>query len=182
VTIAEKIQQNQGNAKISAVNGFSKGLPVPFDSDSILQQGDTILLPTVMPQVYKQVFGVNQAGEETFGEFIVVDVRNAQGITRAINFFPSTLLKVLWEAEKDNLGQVSMKPQAPLEMKGTAVDFMKSMIGKADPGESDTQTAIKRMLGRQINIPLVEQVKVQRWRSGVAVNELKNANLYTFNF
>lgn len=173
MTVAEKIVENAKNSSITTVATFSKGMPPAFDADGILREGDVIILPSTMPQVYEQKFGANKA------EFIVVELRRADNTTTAFNFFPASLSKTIFPAEVVN-GTVKLKlpVRHPL---GTAVTHYLSFRGKGTAEKSDVQLAMESMLGWSIRIDKDEEETVQKWADGKALNETKTAHVYTYN-
>lgn len=184
----ERIAENAKNSAISEVNGFSKTQPQGIDTDGVLQEGDTIIMPAELPKVYKQSFGMRQnpttgEPEENYGEFIVVDVEDKNGEIRAINFFPSSLTKNIWPAKKESDGTVTtITENGPLNPKGTAVDIYKAEQGKkGDNGETDMELGVRKLLGKRINVPSKTPVEVQRWRNGAPVNEIRTTNLFVYD-
>jgi hydroxymethylpyrimidine pyrophosphatase-like HAD family hydrolase len=114
-----------------------------------------------MPEVFQQVFGKDESGNDIYGEFIVVDVENPSKATRAINFFPSCMTKNIWESEMVD-GEVELVDNGgPLNPKGTAVEFLAKYYGV---------TLEKTIaVGDQLNdIPMIEKAGL-----GIAV---KNAD------
>lgn len=173
MTVAEKMVENAKNSNISTVATFSKGMPPQFDADGLLQVGDVIIIPSTMPQVYEQKFGANKA------EFIVVELKKANGTTTAFNFFPASLSKTIFPAE-EVAGVVKLK--LPVDHpNGTAVDHYLSFRGKGTAEKTDVQLAMESMLGWSIRIDNDKEVKVQKWVDGKAVNELKTSHVYTYN-
>lgn len=184
----ERIAENKKNTAISVVSGFSKTQPQGIDTDGVLQEGDIILMPAVLPEVNKQVFGMRTnpttgQPEENFGEFIVVDVQDKNGEIRAINFFPSSLTKNIWPAKKEADGTVvTITENGPQNPKGTAVDLYKAEQGKVGPnGETDMELGVRALLGKKIHVASKIPVEVQRWRNGATVNEIRTTNLFEYN-
>lgn len=183
MTTAERVAENSKNKQISAsATGFTKSMPVGFDTDSILGAGDVIVMPATMPQVYRQIFGVDDNGEDIYAEFIVVDVEHEGKPTRAINFFPSSLTKNIWESKKNEDGEVERTEGGPLNPKGTAVDLYTSVQGKTGPnGETDTALGMQLLLNKKIKISDAKQIDTQVFRNGKRVNALKKTNLFTYD-
>lgn len=182
MTVEERIAENSKNKAIEEVTGFSKKQPVGFETDSILDAGDVIVMPATMPKVFKQVFGQNEDGEDIYAEFIVVNVEHPGKATRAINFFPSSLTKNIWPAEKDDDGDVVLVGNGPLNPKGTAVDLFKSFQGQTgSSGETDTQLGVNALLNKRIAIPSKEMIDTQVFRKGKRINELRKTGLLTYN-
>ena len=173
MTVIEKITENAKNSSIAPVATFSKGMPPQFDADGLLQKDDVIIIPTTMPQVYEQKFGAHKA------EFIVVELRKANGTTTAFNFFPASLSKTIFPAE-EVAGVVKLK--LPVDHpNGTAVTHYLSYRGKGTAEKTDVQLAMESMLGWNIKIDADREVTVQKWANGIALNELKTAHVYTYN-
>lgn len=186
MNVQERIADNAKNARISEVAGFSKSQPQGFDTDGILDVGDTIIFPATMPKVMKQVFGMrrNAAGEpeENYAEFIVVEVINSKGESRGINFFPSSLTKNIWPAKKEADGKVvTITDNGPMNPKGSAVDAYKSMAGKGTADKTDMQLGMEQLLGKKVKVENKIPVEVQRWRNGETVNEVRTTNLFEYN-
>lgn len=182
MTVAERQAENAKNKAISKVTGFSKKQPVGFDPDSILDKDDVIIMPAQMPEVFKQIFGVDADGNDVYAEFIVVDVEHPGKETRAINFFPSSLTKNIWPAEKNEDGEVELKEGGPLNPKGSAVDLFKSYQGKTGPnGETDTQLGMEALLKKRIKVSDKQSIDVQVYRKGKRLNELKKVGLFTYD-
>ena len=185
MNVQERIADNAKNANISEVTTFSKSQPQGFDTDGILDEGDVINFPTTMPKIMKQVFGMrrNAAGqpEQNYAEFIVVEVVNAKGESRGINFFPSSLTKNIWPAEKKEDGTVvTITEKGPMNPKGDAVDLYKSVAGKGTDEKTDMQLGMELLLGKKVKIKNKIPVEVQRWRGGDPVNELRTTNLFEY--
>ena len=186
MNVQERIADNAKNARISEVVGFSKSQPQGFDTDGILDVGDIIVFPATMPKVMKQVFGMrrNAAGEpeENYAEFIVVEVVNAKGESRGINFFPSSLTKNIWPAKKEADGKVvNKKDNGPMNPKGSAVDLYKSVAGQGTDEKTDMQLGMELLLGKKVKVENKIPVDAQRWRNGQTVNELRTTNLFEYN-
>ena len=185
--IEERIAQNAKNSAISAVAGFSKSQPQGLDTDGVLNENDTILMPATLPQVMKQSFGMRTdpaTGRpvENYAEFIVVEVQAPDGTVRAINFFPSSLTKNIWPAKKQEDGTViTITENGPMNPKGTAVDLYKSFQGKTEEGKTDMQLGVEALLGKKITVVSKTPVDVQRWRNGGTVNELRTTNLFVYD-
>lgn len=172
MTVAEKQAENAKNSNISPVTTFSKGMPPQFDGDSILQVGDKIVIPENMPQVYEQKFGENTA------EFIVVELVRKDGTKTAFNFFPSSLSKTIFPAEKvDGVVKLKLPVDHP---DGDVVNHYMSFRGKGTEEQSDVQMAMESMLGWVIEIADDKTIPTQKWVKGVAVNELKDVHKYTY--
>lgn len=186
MNVQERIAENAKNANISEVTTFSKSQPQGFDTDGILDEGDVIIFPDTMPKIMKQIFGMrrNAAGqpEQNFAEFIVVEVKNSKGESRGINFFPSSLTKNIWPAEKKEDGTVvTITEYGPKNPKGTAVDLYKSVAGKGTDEKTDMQLGMELLLGKKVKVENKIPVEVQRWRNGGTVNELRTTNLFEYN-
>lgn len=182
MTVVEKQQENAKNKAIKKANGFTKSQPTGFDTDSVLGDGDVIIMPTTMPEVFQQVFGQDEKGDDIYGEFIVVDVENPSKATRAINFFPSSMTKNVWESEMVD-GEVELVDNGgPLNPKGTAVELYTSFQGKTGAnGETDVQLGVEALLGKKIGVKLERKVKVQVYKNGARVNRLKDTSLLNYN-
>lgn len=182
MTIVEKAAENAKNKNIQPTSGFSKSQPTGFDSDSILQKDDVVIMPTTMPTVYKQKFGEDAEGNDIFAEFIVVDVEHEGKPTRAINLFPSSFTKNIWPSKKNADGEIELVEGGPLNPKGTAVDLYKSVQGTVGSnGETDMQLGVEKLLGKKIKVSGQEQIDVQVFRNGKRVNSLKKTNLFTYD-
>ena len=186
MNVQEKIADNAKNARISEVAAFTKSQPQGFDTDGILDAGDTIIFPTTMPKVMKQTFGMrrnaNGEPEENYAEFIVVEVINSKGESRGVNFFPSSLTKNVWPAEKGEDGKVvTLTEKGPMNPKGSAVDLYKSAAGKGTDEKTDMQLGMELLLGKKVKVENKTPVEIQRWRNGETVNELRTTNLFEYN-
>lgn len=192
MTIEQRIKENSLNTAISPAKGgqFEKSMPRGFDMDAQLQKDDVIIMPAEMPKVYRQEFGERtnrNTGkvEKQFAEFIVVNVRNKDGVLRAINFFPSSFTKSIWRAHKEGDTVVSDTAGGPLTPKGTAVDLFRSFKGQGDDKKSDVQLGMEALLGKEITISEAEQYDTQRWGNvngeNQRINELRPAWLYTYD-
>ena len=186
MNVKERIAENAKNANISEVTTFSKSQPQGFDTDGILDAGDTIIFPATMPKVMKQVFGMrrNAAGqpEQNYAEFIVVEVINSKGESRGVNFFPSSLTKNVWPAKKEADGKVvTITENGPMNPKGSAVDLYKSVAGKGTDEKTDMQLGMELLLGKKVKVENKTPVEIQRWRNGETVNELRTTNLFEYN-
>lgn len=184
--LAERIAENEKNEAISEVKGFTKSQPQGLDTDGVLQEGDTILMPAKLPKVYKQKFGTRidpatDRSVENYAEFIVVEVENEAGEIRAINFFPSSLTKNIWPAEKKGDTVVTITENGPFNPKGTAVDLYKSFQGKKEEGKTDMQLGVEALLGKKIKITSKTPITVQRWRGGHTVDETRTTNLFVYD-
>lgn len=182
MTVVEKQQENAKNKNIKVVNGFTKAQPTGFDTDSILGDGDVILMPTTLPEVGQQIFGQDEDGNDIYGEFIVVEVENPNKAKRAINFFPSSMTKNIWESQMVD-GEVELVDNGgPLNPKGTAVETYTSFQGKTGPnGETDVQLGVEALLGKKITVTLDRKVKIQVYKNGKRVNRLKDTSLLNYN-
>lgn len=186
MNVQERIAENAKNANISEVSGFSKSQPQGFDTDGILDAGDIIIFPAIMPKIMKQTFGMrrnaNGEPEENYAEFIVVEVINTKGESRGVNFFPSSLTKNVWPAKKEADGKVvTITENGPMNPKGTAVDLYKSVAGKGTADKTDMQLGMELFLGKKVKVENKTPVDVQRWRNGETVNELRTTNLFEYN-
>ena len=186
MNVQERIAENAKNANISTVTTFSKSQPQGFDTDGILDAGDTIIFPATMPAIMKQVFGMrrnaNGEPEQNYAEFIVVEVVNAKGESRGVNFFPSSLTKNVWPAVKNADGTVTtITEKGPMNPKGDAVDLYKSVAGKGTDDKTDMQLGMELLLGKKVKVENKTPVEVQRWRGGNVVNELRTTNLFEYN-
>ena len=186
MNVQERIAENTKNANISEVSGFSKSQPQGFDTDGILDAGDIIIFPAIMPKIMKQTFGMrrnaNGEPEENYAEFIVVEVINTKGESRGVNFFPSSLTKNVWPAKKEADGKVvTITENGPMNPKGTAVDLYKSVAGKGTADKTDMQLGMELFLGKKVKVENKTPVDVQRWRNGETVNELRTTNLFEYN-
>lgn len=186
MNVQEKIADNAKNARISEVAAFTKSQPQGFDTDGILDAGDIIIFPTTMPKVMKQTFGMrrnaNGDPEENYAEFIVVEVVNSKGESRGVNFFPSSLTKNVWPAEKGEDGKVvTITEKGPMNPKGSAVDLYKSVAGKGTDEKTDMQLGMELLLGKKVKVENKTPVEIQRWRNGETVNELRTTNLFEYN-
>ena len=182
MTVVEKQAENAKNKQIKKSTGFTKSQPTGFDTDSILGDGDIIVMPATMPEVFQQVFGQDEEGKDIYGEFIVVDVENPNKATRAINYFPSCNTKNIWEAEMVD-GEVELVDNGgPLNPKGTAVDLYTSFQGKTGPnGETDVELGVQALLGKRINVKLDRKVKVQVYKNGKRQNRLKDTQVLRYD-
>ena len=186
MNVQERIAENAKNANISTVTTFSKSQPQGFDTDGILDAGDIIIFPATMPKIMKQTFGMrrnaNGEPEENYAEFIVGEGINAKGESRGINFFPSSLTKNIWPAEKKEDGTVvTITEYGPKNPKGTAVDLYKSVAGKGTDEKTDMQLGMELLLGKKVKVENKTPVEIQRWRNGETVNELRTTNLFEYN-
>ena len=186
MNVKEKIADNAKNARISTVAAFTKSQPQGFDTDGILDAGDTIIFPDTMPAIMKQTFGMrrnaNGQPEENYAEFIVVEVINSKGESRGVNFFPSSLTKNVWPAEKGEDGKVvTITEKGPYNPKGTAVDLYKSVAGKGTQNKTDMQLGMELLLGKKVKVENKTPIEIQRWRNGEPVNELRTTNLFEYN-
>lgn len=183
MTVAEREQENlkDGNIKPSE-EGFTKTMPVGFDSDSILDLDDVIEFPTVLPKVYKREFGKDAQGKPIFGEFIVINVKHEGKADRAINFYPTSFSKNIWPAKKNEAGEVELDaPNGPLNPKGTAIDLYLSFKGKSENGKTDVQLGMEAMLGKKVKISQKQEINTQVYRNGKRENALRKTNLLTFD-
>lgn len=185
MTIEQKIAENAKNADIKVATGFSKTMPTPFNPDELLHKGDTIIMPASPAElkVFTQYFGQpNAAGERNSAEFIVVNVRDEKGAIRAINWFPTSLTKNIWPASKGEDGKVkTITENGPISPKGTAVDLYKSFQGKGTADKTDVQLGVEALCGKEIKVSNATPMDVQKWRNGVAVDELKSTNLFEYD-
>lgn len=182
MTVVEKQAENQKNKNISKANGWTKSQPTGFDVDSILQKDDVIIFPENMPEVFKQIFGEDENGDEIYSEFIIVEVEHQGKATRAINFFPSMLTKNIWASKKNDEGEIELVENRPLNPKGTAVDAYTAKQGNVGPnGETDVELGMRELLGKKVQVTDAEQIDVQVFRNGKRVNQLKKTNLFTYN-
>lgn len=172
MTVAEKIAENAKNSNIQEVANFSKGMPPQFDGDSMLAEGDKIIMPAQMPKVYQQLFGTNKA------EFIVVELIKKDGTRTSFNFFPSSLSKTIFPAEM--VGDVVKLKLPVIHPKGDVVNHYLSFRGKSEGGKNDVQLAMESMLGWTIEITGDEVVKTQKWANGNALNELRDTHVFTY--
>lgn len=184
MTIEEKLAENAKNADIKEGVGFKKSMPTPFNPEDALKQGDVINMPAVGAlRVFTQYFGEPDAkGIRPSGEFIVVNVTSTDGTVRAINWFPTSLTKNIWPAQMQPNGKVqTITANGPMNPKGTAVDLYKSFQGKGTADKTDVQLGVEALCSRAIKVTSVTPVDVQRWRKGIAVDELKSTNLFTYD-
>lgn len=178
MNVAEQKQANANNRNITMVASFGKSMPAGFDPEGVLQAGDIIVMPATMPtEIGQQKFGTN------VGEFILVEVQRA-GKSIGFNFFPLSLLKNFWPAQKNADGTVeTVTASGPINPKGTAVDAFKACQGKIGPnGENDTTLGVQALLGKKIAVSLQQVVTVQKWASGSPIDETKNSNCWDYNF
>lgn len=182
MTVAEKQQENAKNAKISKVEGFTKSQPTGFDTDAILDKDDVIVMPSQLPEVFKQVFGKDADGNDIYAEFIVVDVEHPGKATRAVNFFPSSLTKNIWVSKKDEDGDIVLADNRPLNPKGTAVELYTSFQGKKGPnGETDMQLGMEALLSKKIKISDRIAVDVEAFVNGKRAGKLKKSYVLTYD-
>ena len=182
MTIAERESENLKDGKVKEVNYFVKQMPTGFDSDSVLDLGDVIEFPTVMPKVYQREFAKDADGNPIFGEFIVLNVKHSGKADRAVNFYPSSFTKNIWPAKKTADGTVELDaPNGPLTPKGTAVDLYLSFKGKSDNGKTDVQLGVEALLGKSVKISQKQEIQTQVFRNGKRENALRKTNLLTFD-
>lgn len=187
MTVEQKIAENAKNADITtAASGFTKTQPTPFNPDELLKKGDKIHMPATPAdiKVFTQFFGKADpaTGDRNKAEFIVVDVEAVDGSHRAINWFPTSLTKNIWPAQKDASGKVVPAGDGrPVQPKGTAVDLYKSFQGQNKDGKTDVQLGVEALCGHVINITDVTPMDTQKWRNGVAVDEIKSTNLFQYD-
>lgn len=171
----ERELANSQNANILAGDAatFANMIPAGIDTDSILEIGDVIVIPAVF-KVKQQIFN-----EKTY-EFIVASVINTAGQVRAINFFPTTLVKRLFPAVMQD-GQV--KVQQPTCPKGTAVDLFTSFRCKTgDNGETDLQLAMTALQAEKyIKITDKTTIQTRRYDQGTPLNELRDVAWLTYD-
>lgn len=166
---------NAANKKIQPVAGFSKNMPVGFDPESMLQDGDIIVFPEAMPQVFQQTFG------ENVGEFILVKVIRADKEI-GFNFFPLSMLKNYWPAVKDENGVVTtITTNGPVNPKGTAVELFVAQRGKGSDSVTDTELGVQALLAKKVKVSKQQDVAVQKWAAGSPINELKNSTVWDYN-
>ena len=186
MNVKERISENAKNATVSEATAVAKWLPQGFVTVGILYAGDTIIFPDTMPTINKQVFGMrrNAAGqpEQNYAEFIVVEVKNAKGESRGVNFFPSSLTKNVWPAKKEADGKVvTITENGPMNPNRSAVDPYKSVARKGTDEKTDMQLGMELLLGKKVKVENKTPVEVQRWRNGETVNELRTTNLFEYN-
>ena len=178
MTTVERINENaKDNSIRKSEEGFTKDLNF-FDTDNQFREGDVIEIPENY-EVFKQVFGKKPNGEENYGEFIVCNVTNtADHSTRAVNFFPSSLMRTLFPVKLEN-GKVE-RNGAPIHTAGTAVDHLISFRGK-EAGKNTIQLFMDDMKKKKIKVSIKDKVTVQVWRNGARVEEVRETNLYNYD-
>lgn len=182
MTVAEREQENLKDGKVKEVGGFVKQMPTGFDSDGILDVGDVIEFPATMPKVYQREFAKDADGNSIFGEFIVLNVKHAGKVDRAVNFYPSSFTKNIWPAKKTADGTVELDaPNGPLTPKGTAVELYLSFKGKSENGKTDVQLGVEALLGKSVKISQKQEIQTQVFRNGKRENALRKTNLLTFD-
>ena len=193
MTVEERIALNAKNKDIEdAPNGsFGKSMPPKFDADSVLEVGDVIQIPNPLPKVQRRKFGVNAAGEVSYGEFITVNVQHpvnaALGITvakpdRAVDFFPSSFTKNIWRVKKNEQGEVeTITEGGPLNPLGTATAMFLSFQGQGTETMTDTQMGMNALAGQSIKVTAKVNHDSQAWRNGVPVNSLRKTAQFTYD-
>ena len=172
--IKAKEGMNAQNENMHPVKGFSLTLPDEFQAG--FEMGDTIVLPKVMGTVFEQKFG-----EKGRAQYMVVEVRHANGSKEAINWFPASMLKSIFPVEVEN-GMVT-KTLRPIHHVGSAVDMMKACRGRgAENGTTDLQLAVNGFLGHEILVEKVDIVPTEKWKNGVRTGEPKDTRVYTYTF
>lgn len=172
--IKAKEGMNAQNPAIRKVAGFTSVLPDEFQAG--FEQGDTIVLPKTMGTVYEQKFGTHAA------QFMVVEVRHANGSKEAINWFPASMVKAIFPVEVDGSGNV-IKTLRPIYHVGTAVDMMKACRGRgAENGTTDLQLAVNSFLGHEILVEKVDIISTEKWKDGERTGESKETRIYTYTF
>lgn len=174
MNVEELTAQNAKNANIEKVDAFTKAMPAIFDPDGVLKDGDIIVLPEAMPQIYNQKFG-----ENSFAQFIVVKIKRGDEEI-GFNFFPLSLLRATWPAEMKD-GQVVSIPGGPRFPMGTAVELFSTARNHGTKEKSDTQLGVEALLGKKLKVTLQQEVKVQRWRDGQRINELRDSKVWNYD-
>lgn len=182
MTVEERIQENGKNAKIKvSANGFTKAMPNAFDSDGVLDVDDVLHIPNPIGTVYQRTFGVKSDGTPSYGEFIVVNVSHPGKPDRAIDFYPSSLTKNIWPAEKNAMGEVeTITDNGPLNPLGSAVETYLGFQGKGTEGVTDTQLGMNALAGKDIRIAAKTPYHVQAWKNGEPVNSLRKTSQLTY--
>lgn len=154
MTVEERININKGSKDI-VMGGtkFSNNMRAPFDPAAQLQIGDKLVFPTSL----EGRMGTSKFNGNTY-EFVVLEVLKKDGSKTAINWFPSTFLKMAFEAEMTASG-IAQNNGNIYETTGTAVDAFLSQRGKADFDpqtnqviKSDTQKGVEQLLGKTVVI------------------------------
>ena len=193
MTVDERIAQNGKNKDIEVApnGGFGKSMPQKFDADGVLEVGDILHIPNPLPTVYRRKFGVNADGKPSYGEFITINVSHpvnpALGVTtakadRAIDFFPSSLTKNIWRAQKNEQGEVeTITEGGPLNPKGTAVDLYLGFQGQGTDTITDTQLGMNALAGKDIKVTAKTPFDVQAWKNGSPVNSIRKTAQFTYD-
>lgn len=183
MTVQERIADNakRNAGKISEVNVFGKSMPPGFDTDGVLNDGDIIEMPTTIDKVFKRIFGKNSDGSDNYGEYIVVNVVDKDGKPRAVDFYPSSLMKNIWKAEKRGEIVETILEGGPLNPKGTAVEAFTAFRGKGTEEKTDTQLGVEALLGKKIKVSEVAKIDTQVWRNGAAINSTRKQRLFNYD-
>lgn len=178
MTLVERRAENAENRNISPAASFGKKLPEEFGG-YILRKGDVITLPSEYifdgddANVFTQTFGNHEA------QFVLVTLTR-DGVDSTINFFPSSMIKNIFQSEMVN-GRVQLKLPV-LRPLGTVVEYLFSFRGKGTEEKTDFHIAMEAIAGAKIKISEDTIVKTQKWTDGVALNALKDTHVYTFDF
>lgn len=182
MTIQERLESLKNDANVRIIDGFKKSMPTQFDADSVLVEGDYILMPSVMPEVHERVFGKDEEGKDIVGEFILVEVEHEGKAVRSIEFYPSMLTKAIWPSKMNEDGEVELVNNYPLRPKGTAVDLYLTAQGNTNENnESDVQIGMTKLLGKKLHVASAQKIDVQVFRKGKRINQLRQTNLFTYD-
>lgn len=175
MTVEERVAANSKNADITSVSMFGKSMPVPFDTEGQLKEGDVLEFPMTL-HVYQQKFGNN------FGEFIVVKIAGADGQERSMNFFPSSFTRNFWPAKmREDKTVQTILDNGPITPKGSAVEFYLSFRGKGTAEKTDIQLAMEALMGKKIKVSAVSPIDVQAWRNGKPVDSIRHTQVPTYD-
>ena len=155
MSVAERININKGDANITmGGTAFSNIIRAPFDPDSQLNEGDVLIFPA---KITSDIFGRRSFNGKDY-EFMVIEVKKADGTMTSINWFPSTFTKNVFEWKADVNGLLSRTGNV-YPTTGTAVDAFLSERGHTDYAEdnktvvkSDTQKGVEKLLGKKVKI------------------------------
>lgn len=154
MTVEQRININRGDANISmGGTAFGANMRAPFDPAAQLQIGDKLIFPTSLD---------GRMGTNTFRgkkyEFMIVEVLKKDGSKTAINWYPSTFLKMAFEAKMGTAG-IAENTGEIYQTAGDAVDAFTKERGNAeyDPQtgkciKTDTQKGVEQLLGKTVVI------------------------------
>ena len=186
MTVENRIKTNKADANIKmGGTAFTSAMRAPFDPSSQLDVGDVLHFPKTIDAEH---FGTQSFRGKNY-EFLVISVTKANGTETAINWFPTTFTKNVFEYKLNANGYAEFTGTV-YPANGTAVDAFLAERGNSDFNsedkivKSDTQKGVEHLLGKDVKITKRELKKTCGFtKEGIQdITKLIDGAVLTYDF